>query len=553
MCVLHRRREAAGPPSPAMRRVQDPDLNSDSQLSQGAGPPLGGPGAGAGTRQESASAKQQRRPQRRPTDGDENTATLPSQGEEERDAALAHEDGHSAAEVFGEEGGQSFSQASITRLTNLVGEGVQDFDQLMSGIEESRALAGQGGPEADTLNVLGLAAGPGPDLGAAPSRARPRVGAGVLLTHPRKPGCVLVGRRRGAHGAGTLQLPGALPSPCPAFLMPRPLTAHAGLAGGHVEYGESWAACARKEVYEETGLYVRHLRFLTCTNDVFEDEGRHYVTLFLAGECDAGEEARRMEPEKCDSWEWMPWADLHRHREMLFLPLLNLVVRLRFAPFDAEGRLRAFPPPPLPPLPRSEPRGEYDADGVAEGGGMSAFLAGPDAHEGDRGDPTAALGEPPQDPSYLDASGLSWHPSHPRVSRAVEEARAAARAGEHGSSSFAALREEAVAAGVGSVAPRDYAAAPPPWRSRGADGPSPPVSVPQPPQLPPDVADPSYGADAEGGEEAAPHLSKSRRLVRTDSAREGSQGDRIPAPHSQDSLGPSLGLSQEDLSQEFER
>ena len=44
--------------------------------------------------------------------------------------------------------------------------------------------------------------------------------------------------RLGSHGAGTYALP-----------------------GGHLEMGESWEACAAREVLEETGLEVSGLRF----------------------------------------------------------------------------------------------------------------------------------------------------------------------------------------------------------------------------------------------------------------------------------------------------
>lgn len=37
---------------------------------------------------------------------------------------------------------------------------------------------------------------------------RPLVGVAVIVTHPAHPGCVLVGVRKGAHGADTLALPG---------------------------------------------------------------------------------------------------------------------------------------------------------------------------------------------------------------------------------------------------------------------------------------------------------------------------------------------------------
>jgi 8-oxo-dGTP pyrophosphatase MutT (NUDIX family) len=52
------------------------------------------------------------------------------------------------------------------------------------------------------------------------------------------------------------------------------------LPGGHLEYGESFAETAAREVLEETGLEVGNIKFLTATNDVF-GEGKHYVTIFV--------------------------------------------------------------------------------------------------------------------------------------------------------------------------------------------------------------------------------------------------------------------------------
>lgn len=69
------------------------------------------------------------------------------------------------------------------------------------------------------------------------------------------------------------------------------LTSHVGTLqcpGGHLEYGESFEECARREVLEETGLEVGNIQFRTATNDVF-GEGKHYVTVFVSCEI-VGEE-----------------------------------------------------------------------------------------------------------------------------------------------------------------------------------------------------------------------------------------------------------------------
>ncbi|WP_108652648.1 nucleotide triphosphate diphosphatase NUDT15 [Dongshaea marina] len=122
-----------------------------------------------------------------------------------------------------------------------------------------------------------------------------RVGVGVIIL---RDGCVLLGERIGAHGAGTWATP-----------------------GGHLEVGESIEECARREVLEETGLEVYSIEKLSFTNDIFEEEGKHYITLFVTASCDGGE-AQLMEPHKCMQWQWFKPDELPTP---LFLPLTNLL------------------------------------------------------------------------------------------------------------------------------------------------------------------------------------------------------------------------------------
>lgn len=124
---------------------------------------------------------------------------------------------------------------------------------------------------------------------------RPYIGVAVIVV---RQGRVLLGKRINAHGAGTWQFP-----------------------GGHLEYGESIEACARRELMEETGLSIETLHLGPFTNDFFETEKEHYVTLFVIADRTTGDPVVR-EPEKCERWDWFPWAQLPRPR---FLPIVNLL------------------------------------------------------------------------------------------------------------------------------------------------------------------------------------------------------------------------------------
>jgi 8-oxo-dGTP diphosphatase len=123
----------------------------------------------------------------------------------------------------------------------------------------------------------------------------PRVGVGVIVTKDDR---VLLIKREGVHGQGTWSTP-----------------------GGHLEYGESPEGCAARETLEETGVDITNVRALGYTNDVFEESGLHYITLWMAGEHKSGK-ATVAAPYEASEVGWYAWDALPAP---LFLPLQNLI------------------------------------------------------------------------------------------------------------------------------------------------------------------------------------------------------------------------------------
>jgi len=134
---------------------------------------------------------------------------------------------------------------------------------------------------------------------------RPKVGVGVYII---KDNTLLMGLRKGTHGEGDW---------CPP--------------GGHLEAGESWEKCAMRETEEESGLIVKNVRLGTVTNDIFEKDDKHYITIAMVADY-AGGEPERLEPNKCLEWRWFTMDDLP---ENLFVPVKNAFEQ-GFNPFSQE-------------------------------------------------------------------------------------------------------------------------------------------------------------------------------------------------------------------------
>jgi 8-oxo-dGTP diphosphatase len=113
-------------------------------------------------------------------------------------------------------------------------------------------------------------------------KQRPKVGVGVVVISNGK---LLFGKRIGTHGAGSWST-----------------------VGGHLEFGESIEECAKRELFEETGLEAISLHLGPWTNNIIDGD-KHYVTLFVFVDQFVGEVVLK-EPDKCEGWYWFDWKEV---------------------------------------------------------------------------------------------------------------------------------------------------------------------------------------------------------------------------------------------------
>ncbi len=124
----------------------------------------------------------------------------------------------------------------------------------------------------------------------------PNVGIGVLILNRRH---LLLGKRHRTHSA---------------FIWATP--------SGHLEFGETFEQCAIREVNEETDLIISNPKFVEITSDIFTEESKHYVSIFLSTAYLDTQKIINLEHNKVHSWEWF---DIKRLPESLFCPLRNLI------------------------------------------------------------------------------------------------------------------------------------------------------------------------------------------------------------------------------------
>ncbi len=128
-----------------------------------------------------------------------------------------------------------------------------------------------------------------------PGKPSLQVGVGIIIHRDDE---VLLLRRKFVHGQGTWSTP-----------------------GGHLEYGETPENCAIREVWEETRLQIESPQFLAITNDIFVEENKHYITIWMAA-ANPGGEILLSAPEESDRIGWFDWKNLP---SPLFLPLQHLL------------------------------------------------------------------------------------------------------------------------------------------------------------------------------------------------------------------------------------
>lgn len=106
---------------------------------------------------------------------------------------------------------------------------------------------------------------------------RPKVGIGVVIF---KDGKILLGKRKNTNGNGENEYA------CP---------------GGHLEFMESFADCAKRETLEEAGIEIDNIQFLSLYNQ--KSTPKHYVNIGLKADWKSGE-PKNLEPHRLEGWDW---------------------------------------------------------------------------------------------------------------------------------------------------------------------------------------------------------------------------------------------------------
>lgn len=136
-----------------------------------------------------------------------------------------------------------------------------------------------------------------------------KVGIGVMIFNDN--GEFLMGKRKGSHGEGQWAFP-----------------------GGHLEYGETFEECVRREVLEEVGIEVKDIKFVYVKNHL-EFLPKHYLHISAICSYKSGE-VEVKEPEKCEGWEWFKKDSVPDNLFLMTEDTINYFNRINETIIDSE-------------------------------------------------------------------------------------------------------------------------------------------------------------------------------------------------------------------------
>lgn len=107
-----------------------------------------------------------------------------------------------------------------------------------------------------------------------------------------------------------------------------------------MEFGETFAEAAAREVLEETGVRLDHAPiYVATTNDLFEADGKHFVTIWMTARWASGE----AEPIAADELSEVRWVSFGALPQPLFEPFARLTAGWSVSDFDSLAqRVEAF-------------------------------------------------------------------------------------------------------------------------------------------------------------------------------------------------------------------
>ena len=91
--------------------------------------------------------------------------------------------------------------------------------------------------------------------------------------------------------------------------------------GGYMQFGEMPEQTAIREVKEETGLNISNPTFRCITDDVFEDEQKQFITIWMVAQYNGGEPEVKA-PDEESEVRWFTWDSLP---SPLYLPFQHLI------------------------------------------------------------------------------------------------------------------------------------------------------------------------------------------------------------------------------------